>query len=89
MTLHVQYKSGTYDYVQNRTLDRLIEEDAILQFYRPSEKRWVDVETDPVRGKIRLFSIEQQRWVNISINSLKTPRPAYTGIERRADRVAA
>jgi hypothetical protein len=51
MMLHVQYKDFNYDFVDTRTLDRLLEGKRILQFYRPSEKRWVDVYRDPIRGK--------------------------------------
>jgi hypothetical protein len=89
MTLRVQYVNGKYDYVDNRTLDELIEQDLIRQFYRPSEKRWVDIETDPVRGKVRFYSLEEQRWVSISVTSLKGAGKAYTGPERRRCNIAA
>ena len=90
MTLHVQYKNGKYDYVDNHTLDTLIDEDLILQFYRPSERKWIDVETDPVRGKIRVYNFEEGRWVNVSIASVRTPgKGLYTGAERRQGCMAA
>ena len=50
MVLHVQYKDFHYDYVNARALDELIADKTLLQIYRPSEKRWVDVYRDPVRG---------------------------------------
>ncbi len=90
MTLHVQYRNGTYDYVHNRSLDRLIEENLIRQFYRPSEKRWIDVETDPVRGRILAYKLDLQRWVNVSLSSIgRTESINYTGAERRCHWAAA
>jgi hypothetical protein len=50
MILHVQYRTLDYDYVDTRTLNRLLEDDGLRLFYRPSEKRWVNVFNEPVRG---------------------------------------
>jgi hypothetical protein len=50
MILHVQYDNFLYDYVDTHTLDRLLKNKAIQQFYRPSENRWVNVSLDPIRG---------------------------------------
>ena len=50
MMLYVQYLDSHYDYVNTRTLDRLIEERRVRMFYRLSESRWVDVHHDPIRG---------------------------------------
>ncbi len=50
MTVHVQYKNDKYDYVSSQVLDDLITQSEIRQFYRPSEKRWVSVGVDVVRG---------------------------------------
>jgi hypothetical protein len=50
MYLQVQYRDLRYDYVDTRTLDRLIEFRRIRQFFRPSEGRWVDIGLDRVRG---------------------------------------
>ena len=50
MILHVQYKNFYYDYVDTAALDRLLAGKSIRQFFRPSEKRWVDVSLDPIRG---------------------------------------
>jgi hypothetical protein len=87
MTLRVQYKDGKYDYVDNHTLDILIDQDLIQQFYRPSENKWVDVEADPVRGRIRFFSFEEQRWLNMSVSN--AARNTYAGAERRQGCLAA
>lgn len=32
-------------------LDVLITQDEIIHFYRPSEKRWINIRLDPVRGR--------------------------------------
>ena len=50
MMFHVQYQKGHYGYVNNQTLDRLLAAKGIRRFYRLSEKRWVDVDRDPIRG---------------------------------------
>ncbi len=39
-----------FDYVSTTMLDTLIESKAITHFYRPSEKRWVNVKLCPIRG---------------------------------------
>ncbi len=50
MLLHVQYKNGSEGYVDARTLDRLLSGKTVKQFYRPSEKQWINVYRDPIRG---------------------------------------
>jgi hypothetical protein len=50
MMLRVHYSDFTYDYVDTRTLDRLLEGESLRGFYRPSERKWVNVSRDPVRG---------------------------------------
>ncbi len=56
MMLRVQYPNSRYDYVDARTLDKLIKRKGIRQFYRPAEERWVNVDSDPIRGLHRAFS---------------------------------
>ena len=48
--VHVRYISNAYDVVNDVALDELIAANRIKAFYRPSEKRWVLVGTDAVRG---------------------------------------
>ena len=50
MTLHIQYRNDKFDYVNSQMLDRLIGQKEIKKFYRPSEKKWVDVDVGPLRG---------------------------------------
>jgi hypothetical protein len=50
MLLHVQYDNDQYGYVDGPTLDRLLLGKTVIQFYRPSEKQWVNVYRAPIRG---------------------------------------
>jgi hypothetical protein len=50
MLLHVQYQDSSYGNVDGPTLDRLLLGKTLRSFYRPSEKRWVNVYRDPIRG---------------------------------------
>ncbi len=43
-------KKNHFDYVSGDLLDTLIKKDEITHFYRPSEKKWVDVKTDLIRA---------------------------------------
>ena len=48
--IRVQYQNELYGIVDGPTLDWLLLGKTIRRFYRPSEKRWVDVYRDPIRG---------------------------------------
>lgn len=48
--VHVRYINNAYDVVNDVALDELIAGNQIKEFYRPSEKRWVVLGTDAVRG---------------------------------------
>ena len=50
MLIRVQYHNDTYGAVDGPSLDRLLLGKTVRQFYRPSEKRWIDVYRDPIRG---------------------------------------
>ena len=50
MMLRVQYQNFNYDYVDSRTLDRLLLGRDLRGFFRPSDKKWVNVYRDPIRG---------------------------------------
>jgi len=49
MMVRVQYQNYHYDYVDAQTLNKLLKRKRIIQFYRPSEERWVNTDRDPVR----------------------------------------
>jgi hypothetical protein len=50
--IRVVYRAAEFgfDYVTSDLLDSLITQDEITHFYRPSERRWVNIKLDPVRG---------------------------------------
>ena len=50
MLLRVEYQNEKYDYVSAAALEELITFLGIKQFYRPSEKRWIDVVQGPIRA---------------------------------------
>jgi len=64
MMLHVQYLNNRYDFVNTRTLDRLIAAREIQRFRRPSDKRWIDVYFDPIRGLGGRYSGPDRRKFN-------------------------
>lgn len=49
--IRVVYKTNEFDYVSSNLLDSLITMEEISHFYRASEKRWIDVIFDSIRGK--------------------------------------
>ncbi len=61
MLLHVQYQNYRYDFVDTQTLDSLLEQKQIRGFFRPSEKRWVVVSYDPIRGSGGKYSGPERR----------------------------
>jgi len=50
MLIRVQYQNDLHGIVDAPTLDWLLLGKNLKRFYRPSEKRWVDVYRDPIRG---------------------------------------
>jgi hypothetical protein len=61
MMLHVQYKNYRYDFVNTQTLNRLLAGKEILRYLRPSEKKWINADTDPVRGSGGEYSGPERR----------------------------
>ena len=51
--IRVIYQTGKFDYVSGDLLDSLIKVGEITHFYRASEKRWINIKIDPIRGKGR------------------------------------
>ncbi len=47
--IQVRYSNGRQGSVDDITLNELILSHKIGQFYRPSQEKWIDIETDPVR----------------------------------------
>ncbi len=48
--IRVVYRKKGFDYVPSGLLDVLIRLNEVTHFYRPSEKRWISIKFDPVRG---------------------------------------
>ena len=61
MILHIQYLNDKYDYVNQQMLDDLINQKTIKQFFRPQEKKWINIDTDPIRGKGSFFNVGVER----------------------------
>ncbi len=61
--IRVAYKEGksSFDYVPSKWLDPLIMGDDITHFYRPAEKRWINIKLDPVRGKGGFYQGPERR----------------------------
>jgi tetratricopeptide (TPR) repeat protein len=59
--IKVRYRNNREGFVDDVTLHELIVSKKIRQFYRPSEKRWVDIETDPVRRVNRFYNGSDRR----------------------------
>ncbi len=62
--LPVQYHNHKYDFVTGKTLAWLLMEGKIRYFYRPYERKWVDVYFDPIRGLGRTYSGPNRRRFN-------------------------
>lgn len=50
MLISVVYKNKRHDLVKGFLLDKLLAARELKRFYRHSEKKWVIVGTDPIRG---------------------------------------
>ncbi len=61
MVLRVKLQGNRYDYVNSQTIEDLIGQKRILMFYRPSEKKWIDIDHDPIRRKTGVFYIGPER----------------------------
>ncbi len=59
--IRVRYRNNREGLVDDVTLNELIVSKKIKQFYRPSENRWVNIETDPVRRAPRLYNGSDRR----------------------------
>jgi len=50
-----------FDYVASELLDTLIAQDKITHFYRPSERRWVNIRLDPIRSSVGEYHGPERR----------------------------
>jgi len=81
MVLHVRYRNMKYDYVSSRMLDYLIGQKRINMLFRPSEKRWVDIELDLVLKEVTgTYDGIERRRLDIELYSIEysvSQLPAY------------
>ena len=63
--IRVVHKKGNYgfEYVPSQWLDTLIKGDEITHFYRPAEKRLINIKFDPVRGSGGLYQGPERRQI--------------------------
>jgi hypothetical protein len=59
----LRYTIETEGFASRSLLNELIASNKIIQFYRESEKRWVTVGTDPIRGMGGTYSGPERRSV--------------------------
>ncbi len=71
--IQVRYRNNREGLIDDVTLNELIRERKIRQFYRPSESRWVDVERDPVRVKSNGFIGPERREALQTVKEEKPP----------------
>lgn len=71
--IQVRYRNNRDGLIDDVTLNELIRDRKIKQFYRPSESRWVDVEKDPVRIKTNGFSGHERREALKAVRKEKSP----------------
>jgi len=64
MVIRIQYNNDKYDYVPGRVLNEQITRKNIKQFYRPSEKRWVTIGVDRIRGMGGTFEGSERRGIH-------------------------
>ena len=68
MLLRIQYQDKEYNYVNPETIDELIMTRRTRQFFRPSERRWVDIEEASPRGYPRgSYSGPERRMIQAAV----------------------
>jgi hypothetical protein len=61
MLIKIKYQNNRFDLVKGGVLTQFIKKGKINQFYRYSEKRWVKVESDPIRSQTGEYSGLERR----------------------------
>jgi len=73
MTIKIRYVDNVYDIVSADALQRLIDKGRIKMFYRYSEKKWVAIGSDPIRGccdRSAHLSVRERRTSNSISNNI-------------------
>ena len=90
--IEVRYRNDARGLVDDVTLDELIESKRIKGFYRPSERRWVNIHQDRIRGKgktnvegfLRRASDQQERGEEVA--ELEHTLPSKMGAQEWFDK---
>jgi len=79
--IRIVYKAGgcDFDYVTSDRLDTLIAQDGITHFFRPSERRWINIRIDPVRGSGGGYQGPERRRKNNKLRSIGEKRRLNAG----------
>jgi hypothetical protein len=82
--IRVVYRDNEYgfDYVTSDLLDALITQDEITHFYRPSERRWINIRLDPVRGNGSGYQGPERRGKDKRPKSIEEKRHPNAGARR-------
>lgn len=71
MMIRVQYRKHHrryhHDCIDACSLEKLIQEEEVGWFYRPSEKRWINIYRGPIRGLGRDYSGPERRQPAVSL----------------------
>ncbi|HET6460032.1 MAG TPA: tetratricopeptide repeat protein [Syntrophales bacterium] len=59
--IQVKYRNSQEGFVDDVTLNELILSRKIKHFYRPSQEKWIDIETDPVRMRESQYGGPERR----------------------------
>ncbi len=59
--IQVKYRNSQEGFVDDVTLNELIWSGKINHFYRPSQEKWIDIKTDPVRTRQSQFDGPERR----------------------------
>ncbi len=78
--IRVVYKGKdlNFDYVPTSRLGALIHGDEISHFYRPSERRWVSIRFDAIRGNGGYYQGPERRIDVQTISQEKDPVNGYS-----------
>ncbi len=64
MIIHIIYPDNHHDYIHARKLGGLIATKRIKSFLRYSERRWIDIVRDPIRGAEEVPYIGPERRIS-------------------------
>jgi hypothetical protein len=70
MLIKIKYKNNRFDLIKGDVLGQFIQQGKIKEFYRYSEDRWVNVESDPIRLQPeKVYSGREKRFADLKQTS--------------------